>query len=281
MSDLSIFVSKLINDESAPASKVGDNIMHVIKTLMDIKAIDIRHYGRGARYVLKSRNILESYMRTYYPDDIKPASGRGVTSLAGKPAEPASAKRSLSQGMATASMRFFSGTLTYPDISVDANKMTHDLGVVSAQIYSDTPLRMECKKIGVVENLELFYYVEHLDETIDCALYAGERLHDALLDWLSTHGSEVDIIYFGAYSTSGVHEYIRLRDRLSANVSYYMPDNLDELFSNHVNRELLGNNIGDYRKISIKDDMSVKKIIDLMILHGGGLQQEVLLMGDE
>jgi|GEM_PF-6328995 len=280
MSELSIFLNKLINDESVSSVNIAESIQHVVKTMVDIGAIDMCEYGQDQRYVLNNTDVLKNYLHQYYPDDSKLVSRRNNQSKSRKDVDLSSAKRSMAQGMATASMRFFSGALTYPDVNIDACRMTRDLGVVSAQIYSDTPLRMECRKVSVVENLELFYYVEHLDETIDCALYASERLHNALLDWLAKHGQEIEVIYFGAYTTSGVQEYLRLQNRLKTCVSFYLPDNIDDLFSNYADRDLLNNNVEDYRKISHEDDDSIKKLVDLMARHGGGLEQEVLLMGD-
>lgn len=280
ISALSRFIDKLLREKSLPATKASRTIQNALQPMVDAGIIDLQKSGRGARYILNDAATLNSYIQQHYPGGLKSVTGRHRKIRENMPSSASDVKRSLAQGAATATMRFFSGQLTYPDIVVDANKMTRQLGVVSAQIYSDTLLRMECNKVAIVGNLELFYYVEHIHEELDCALYADRWLHNALLDWLCNHDKDIEFIYFGSYSPAGAQEYIRLRDRLNANVSFYIPDNLEELFCKHTDQALLRNHIADYRKIRSENDPAVKRLVALMAQHGGGVEQEVLLMGD-
>ena len=272
--------SSLVQGKTVPASGVSGSVRRAIQPLIAEGVISLQKYGRGARYVLHDLEALKVYLHKHYPGKSVLPPKRRKKARSCRQVTASEAKRSMAQGAATADMRFFSGKLTYPDVVIDANKVTRQLGVVSAQIYSDTPLRMECRKVAIVDNLELFYYVEHVHESLDCALYAGQRIHNALLDWLYEHDEDIEFIYFGAYSPLGAQEYIRLRDRLAAPVVFYIPDNLDTLFSRHIDQDLLREHIAEYRKIRSENDPSVKKLVDLMANHGGGIGQEVLLMGD-
>jgi hypothetical protein len=136
-------------------------------------------------------------------------------------------------------------------------------------------------RIGVVENLEVFYNVERVESGLDAAIYAGGRLSERVLCWLAGESMAMaELAHFGDYDPVGMAEYLRLRAACGDRVHMHMPADLAGRMGKYGKASLLtGRNAGLLATLRSSKDGAVREVVRLMDETGCGLEQEALLIG--
>lgn len=133
----------------------------------------------------------------------------------------------------------------------------------------------------IVENQECFLHSEELAvQGVDLFLRCntGGRMRKEFIDWLCAQEG-IQILHFGDYDPVGLEEFCRLKTVLGDRVHLFVPDGIEDLFSQVTTRDILerdGN-----RKVLARLKRGVSPEMDRivkLIMRYGPLEQEAVFL---
>ncbi len=272
-------LSRLLTNGSLPASSIADRDRRRLQVLFDSGVIKDVRSGAGRRIILLNQSALNSFIQSIYPSgiDAGPKSNLPPRGLAVAHLRDAK-KASATETEALFLRGFGHAVITDGNEILFVAEWTQKAGVAALRIDD------ECKwgfqgNIAVVENAEVFLNFERMGSSADLVLYAGGRLSDRVIRWLSSATMETNHIqHFGDYDPVGIDEYIRLRDACPGRVELYIPDDIEALFDAYGKRELLEKSWQILARLRKNPEPIVQRVIRLMDTYGVGLEQEILLL---
>ena len=133
--------------------------------------------------------------------------------------------------------------------------------------------------VATVEGPELFYRFDWDSLGIDVAILTYGRMSDRLCKWVTSASIEGQVTHFGDYDPVGLDEYQKMK-RKNDNINFYIPPDLKGYFEDKslVKPSLMEKNIAVLERLAKSKDPAIKFVIDLMRKHGGGLEQEFMLI---
>lgn len=275
-------LKQLLANGSVPASAVGRSGMGALRALFDTGALERARVGAGSVIAVRRRQAVEALARQLYPSGLDAAALVGtLPPRAAAVAAVRDAKRGRRGAAEPVLFRaFYPATLVgQPGGELDLLALTRLAGVAAVTLTPQTSWRF-AGRLGIVENLEVFYHVERIAPALDAALYAGGRLSERVVQWLAgeTMGA-TELTHFGDYDPVGLAEYLRLRHSCGPRTALFIPPDLPLLMHRFGKHSLLsGRNADLMRKLRAEADPTVRAVVALIDATGCGLEQEALLI---
>lgn len=168
-------------------------------------------------------------------------------------------------------------------IKVNAPKITQQTGCVALTLHDAgdiTRLPFLRGNIATVEGPELFYRFDWTTVDVSVAILTNGRMSERLLNWVASPMIEGNLTHFGDYDPVGLDEYRKLKER-APRTSFYLPPNLENHFKENrfLKPALMDKSSALLPRLAETKDASISTVIDLMQRYGGGVEQEVLLLG--
>lgn len=168
-------------------------------------------------------------------------------------------------------------------VKVDAPEITRQTGCVALTLQeagNGAELPFIQGNVATVEGPELFYRFDWATVDVSVAILTNGRMSDRLLSWVTSPMIEGRLIHFGDYDPVGLDEYRRLKER-APRATFYTPQNLENHFKQNkfLKPELMDKSSALLPRLAETQDVDVLTVIDLMQRYGGGVEQEVLLLG--
>ena len=275
-------LKQLLETGSVPVSAVGRRGMDALRGMLEAGALERARVGAGSVIAVRHPQVIEAVARQLYPSGLDAgAVGAGTPPRAAAVAAVRDAKRSRRGAEEPVMLRAFQPAVLagQPGEIIDLLAMTRRAGVAAVTLTQGAPWRF-AGRLGIVENLEVFYHVERLAPMLDAALYAGGRLSERVVQWLAGDAmSTAELTHFGDYDPVGLAEYLRLRRACGPRAALFLPANLPELIRRFGKRALLaGRNADLLRTLRAEPDPAVRTVVGLMDETGCGLEQEALLI---
>jgi hypothetical protein len=278
-----VILKQLLKHGSVPASAVGRSGLAGLRGLLDAGALERARVGAGSVIAVRCREAVEAVARQLYPSGLDAgAVAESMPPRAAAVAAVRDAKRSRRGAAEPVLLRAFHPvSLVGPSGGeLDLLALTRLAGAAAVTLTAGVSWRFG-GRLGIVENLEVFYHVERIAPTLDAALYAGGRLSGRVVEWLAGEAmSAAELTHFGDYDPVGVAEYLRLRRACGSRVALYLPANLSALMRRFGKRSLLaGRNASLLAELRAEADPALRTVVGLMDETGCGLEQESLLIG--
>ena len=268
----------LVAEGSLAASRLTDRDRSRLQSLFDTRVLAMEKGGGGKKVVVKNRDALDAFVLRSYPSGLQGSSAK-LTPRSRAVAELRDSKKARETGPLMVLLRGFDNCeLRVGKEVLEVAHWTELAGV--AALCLDGRQWEFTGLIAVVENLEVFWNFEKLKTGAQLAVYAQGRLSGRILGWLSSPAmAQARIIHCGDYDPVGLDEYLRLKTACPERAGLYLPANLEDLLSRYGKRELLlGSNGAILARLRKTEDQEVRRIVELIDLHGVGLEQEVLLL---
>ena len=277
-------LKQLLENGSVPVSAVGRSGLDALRGLLDAGALERTRVGAGSVIAVRQRQAVEAVARQLYPSGLESLAllETMATPRAAGVAGVRDAKRSRRGAAEPVLLRAFHAAplIGQAGQALDLLAMTGLAGVAAVTLTRGAPWRF-AGRLGIVENLELFYHVERIAPALDAALYAGGRLSERVVEWLAGEAMrEAELTHFGDYDPVGLAEYLRLRRACGPRAELFLPADLPALMRRFGKRSLLsGRNADLLRELRAEADPAVRAVVSLMDETGCGLEQEALLIG--
>lgn len=278
-----VILKQLLEHGSVPVSAVGRSGLAGLRGLLEAGALERARVGAGSVIAVRCREAVEAVARQLYPSGLDVgAVAATMPPRAAAVAAVRDAKRSRRGVAEPVLMRAFRPvSLVGPSGGeLDLLALTRLAGAAAVTLTEGVLWRF-AGRLGIVENLEVFYHVERIAPTLDAALYAGGRLSGRVVEWLAGEAmSAAELTHFGDYDPVGVAEYLRLRRACGSRAELFLPSNLSGLMRKFGKRSLLsGRNADLLGMLRAETDPAVRTVVGFMDETGCGLEQESLLIG--
>lgn len=135
--------------------------------------------------------------------------------------------------------------------------------------------------VATVENPTVFIRYDWTVTGVDLAIATYGRMSRRLVDWLASESMrDTRVIHFGDYDPVGLSEFCRLDAVLGDRCSLFVPEQIEQLFLNYSDRELLSRSAGLLSALHQSRHTSVWRVLRLMAEYGGALEHEALLIAE-
>lgn len=132
--------------------------------------------------------------------------------------------------------------------------------------------------VATVENHEQFALYDWAAKGFDAVILTSGRASNRLLDWFAGDSMKgAQYTHFGDYDPVGLDEFARMYGRLGERVRLFVPDNIEALFA-HSRLKLVTDSGKLLFRLSALRHPDIDLVIRLIQEHGGGLEQESLMM---
>jgi hypothetical protein len=133
--------------------------------------------------------------------------------------------------------------------------------------------------VATVENPTVFIRYDWAAAGVDMAIATYGRMSRRLIDWLASESMrDAQVIHYGDYDPVGLSEFCRLDIALGGRASLFIPDQIERLFSQYSDRELLSRSAGMLPSLQHNQHAGVQRVLRLMAEYGGALEHEALLI---
>jgi len=165
------------------------------------------------------------------------------------------------------------------DRTMNAAALTQRYGVCALKVDKEHLWSFD-GTIALVENLEVFWHIEHVMD-VDLAIYLAGRIANKIIAWFSsTAMRQAKFIHVGDYDPVGLAEFLRVYKACGDRVKLYVPKNIAYLFSMYGNQDLIRNKPKNQELLSqLKRSAhgDVLAILPLIERYGCVVEQEILL----
>lgn len=248
------------------------------QSLIDLEIAQIQRDGRSDYIVIIRPENFHNYILKRFPGGLSetPSSRLDGVMLRGN------SKLGGNAGHGILTFRVFSEKSVHY-LSFDAEKVTRELGLLSAAIHTENGVGFQISgQVVIVENLDVFMVIEQIIPTVDVAIYSGGILDSRVISWLNKSDNMLSVLHAGDYDATGLKEFIRYERELNHDVNFYLHDsiNIDD-FKRYGRAELVGKgrnlSLMDGIRKHETDDEGFNKSIEFILKSGAGLEQEFLL----
>lgn len=175
-------------------------------------------------------------------------------------------------------------TMAKNKVLIDAPEITRQAGCVALTLIDGcdiSELPFIRGNVATVEGPELFYRFDWATVDVSVAILTNGRMSERLLSWVTSRVIEGRLVHFGDYDPVGLDEYRRLKER-APRATFFIPKNLENHFKKNkfLKPELMDKSSALLPRLAATQDVDILTVIDLMQRYGGGVEQEVLLLGN-
>lgn len=279
MDSFAKLLKTLLDKSSIPVSSISKRNKEKLTTLFDTNVLEIKSIGAGKSVFVNHQEPLEIYAKKRYPSGLDAAIA-GTENRVDSTAVFKNSKRSYKSDKEAVLIRTISNqedhALVLNGCKLPVQNWCKKAGCAAIQIKNSDSLSVY-GSIGTVENIEAFWSFERFNVDVDLIFWTAGRMSTRFLDCLQVD-SKFQKIHFGDYDPVGVDDYLRLKEKYSR-ASFHIPDNIEYLFNEYGNEEILQKNQAIYERLrGTSQDKQAKYIVDLMSRYNCGLEQEALLI---
>lgn len=133
--------------------------------------------------------------------------------------------------------------------------------------------------VATVENPTVLIRYDWAAAGVDLAIATYGRMSRRLIDWLASGSmSDALVVHYGDYDPVGLGEFCRLEAVLGDRAKLFIPAQIERLFSQYSDRELLSRSAGLLPVLRQSCHAGVQRLLQLMASSGGAVEQEALLI---
>ena len=244
-----------------PSSEVRKSDLSAISNLEDLGFLSKQKRGNGQVYVLNDCHGYRQWEANIFPE------GTESASLSGKSRSEA--------GKTLRDTKLSSQTSPFLEMRLHSSQKCMTLGSMN-WYYQNSDYKLN-GTVVLIENLRTFLKSEIIFPESEVVIRYDGIISDVIIEILSN--SDCKIIIAPDYDPVGVLSYIRLKDKISDRTEFYLPKNLNDLFSSYSNRKLMSKskNKSTLRSLLNRDlDEPSAYVIQLIQKYNAGLEQETL-----
>lgn len=273
-------LAQLQRQGSVRDSRISDRMRQKLASLFDHDVLTRRRSGRGFRVHLEDREALRNFIEARYPNGLKGGDEDSLPPKAAAIARRGDSKKGAGHRRCPVLLRGFDGErLTADSEELPLARLTRHYGLAALEVTPACEWTISRGPVVLVENFESFMHVESVVEPLAVAVYTSGVVPDLVLRWLKRRCSQsVQFVHFADYDPKGLHEYCRIHDWFGDRLRLLVPDNFQNLLRRFAKRELLDDARGLFEQLRNSDLEEVRRIAGLLHRHGGGLEQEALLI---
>lgn len=267
-------VLSLRADGSVPRSRMSASVRKQAQSLFDTGALAEERRGGGRVIVIGNEAALCSFISTAYPG------GMVATDIDGEGSRTRGVRLhgdSKKTGNMELEIVVFRAAFPAPPFLVGP----HDGLTLGSFILTDNGGASFAGRVATVENHEQFALYEWESAGFDAVILTSGRASNRLIAWLaSDRMKDAQYTHFGDYDPVGLDEFARMYARLGERVRLFVPDNIEALFA-HSKLKLVTDSGKLLFRLSALRHPEIDRVIRLIREHGGGLEQESLLIGSD
>lgn len=133
--------------------------------------------------------------------------------------------------------------------------------------------------VATVENPTVLIRYDWEAAGVDLAVATYGRMSRRMIDWLASEPmGDTLVVHYGDYDPVGLSEFCRLEAALGQRASLFIPDQIERLFSQYSDRDLLSRSSGLLPALQQSSNAEVRRVVQLMAVSGGSVEQEALLI---
>lgn len=272
LDSLAGIILSLQTDGGVPYSRLSVSVRKRALSLFDTGALAVERKGGGHVVVIRNQGALSGYIAATYPG------GLYVTNVEGE-GNRTRGVRLYGDSKKTGSMDkeivVFRAAFPAPPFLTGKHKGL----ALGSFVLSDNAGASFTGRIATVENHEQFINYNWETDEFDAAILTSGRASNRLLDWLASDSMKgAQYTHFGDYDPVGLDEFARMYAKLGERVRLFVPHNLEALFA-HKKLKLVTDSGKMLFRLSALRHPDINRVIRLIQEHGGGLEQESLMIG--
>lgn len=288
LNSLASLLHQFLTTGEVVRSKISDRAKKDLVKLFDLGALREERRGGGWVVVVANQESLKRFVDRQFPSGLfgenDTSAGRRTQSLnrfgdtKSMPGLDFEFVLLRAFGDAQVTTKISSRT-----IKVDAPEITRQTGCVALTLQDTgdtTDLPFLRGNVATVEGPELFYRFDWATVGVSIAILTYGRMSERMLNWVASPMIDGDLTHFGDYDPVGLDEYRRLKER-APRATFYIPANLENYFKENkfLKPALMDKNSALLCRLAEMQDADILTVMDLMRRYGGGVEQEVLLLG--
>lgn len=274
LDSLAGIILMLQSGDSVPYSRMSASVRKQAQTLFDTGALAEERRGAGRVITIRNEAALNRFIAAAYPG------GLVATDIEGEGMRTRGVRLhrdSKKTGGMDMEVVVFRAALPAPPFLTGRYP---GLGVGSLILSDDAGASFARRRVATVENHEQFAMHNWEKDGFDVVILTSGRASNRLLDWLAGDSmGGAQYTHFGDYDPVGLDEFARMYARLGERVKLFIPSDIESLFAAYKKPKLMeGSGKLIYRLYALRHP-DIDRIIRLMQEHGGGLEQESLMIG--
>jgi hypothetical protein len=268
-------ISLLLKDGAAPRSAASARALARMQTLFDSGSLVIIRRGAGDAIKIANRSALDRFIDAEYPAGLNWKTDNPTR------ADAAFFAKDSKRGRVDFSLMTFHGRAgQYTQNGEDRCLRYGKPESVFLDDVADTnPVFSGITSIALIENIEVFRHYMKAGIVADMAFWTAGRMPGRFISWLASDAwpTATAIIHCGDYDVVGLREFDRVYQTLKERVRLHVPPDIETLFK-HGSGDLLDKQRDkQFQSLLRHPDANCRRIANLMIETGHGLEQEVLL----
>lgn len=250
-------------------------------------AVGLQRSGRGVIYRVIERQILQQHL-----NELMPLAAAELDADLPQRAGNIGLSRSSKSGQHGHGIHYLllkaQGTVGWHSTDsghiLDLQKATQEQGAAALTIGGNNDQSWSSDaELWLVENQALFDRLDWLphSEAASVAWYSG-HLRSCLIDWLAQQPRAPHIRLFPDYDGVGLHNYLRLRQRLGNQVSFWLMPDWEQRLRQFGNNALWQKTAVDFQAAMTRfqpmlaNEPDVHQLMRAMQTHGLALEQEAI-----
>lgn len=276
-------LADLTADGSVPASRMSAKARERLAPLFSADVLAEVRAGAGRRVEVRDADIMARFVMRHYPEGLfgDPAADEGLDRRTLALARYRDTK-------ALGGLDFEIVEYRLADMAplviggVPTGRPGTPGGLGAFVLYETRGADLDVQFAGVVatvENPTVFIRYDWAAAGVDLAIATYGRMSRRLIDWLASESMRyAQVIHYGDYDPVGLSEFCRLDIALGGRASLFVPDQIERLFSQYSDRELLSRSAGVLPSLQHNQQAGVQRVLRLMAEYGGALEHEALLI---
>lgn len=271
LNSLAGIILSLRADGSVPRSRMSASVRKQAQSLFDAGALDEERRGGGRVIVIRNEAALYSFVATAYPGGLIATDVEGEGNRTRGVRLHGDSKKT---GNMELEVVVFRAAFPAPPFLSGQ----HDGLTLGSFILANNASASFIGLVATVENHEQFALYDWVAKGFDAVILTSGRASNRLLDWIAGDSMKgAQYTHFGDYDPVGLDEFARMYARLGERVRLFVPDNIEALFA-HSRLKLVTDSGKLLFRLSALRHPDIDLVIRLIREHGGGLEQESLMM---
>lgn len=275
LDSLAGIILSLQAEGSVPYSRFSASVMRQAQSLFDTGALVVERKGGGRSVVIKNSVALNGFINANYPD------GLWGTVIDGEGNRTRGVRLhgdSKKTGNMDCEVVVFRADYPSPPFLTGRNEGF----TMGSFMLSDNAGASFSGRVATVENHELFAKYDWEAAGFHVALLTSGRASNRFISWLASDSmKDAQYTHFGDYDPVGLDEFARMYDKLGERIKLYIPENIEGMFKIYRNKKLVTDSGNLLFRLSTIHHPDIDRVTWLIREYGGGVEQEVLLMGSE
>jgi len=275
---------RLLTEGRLPLSAASRALLGWLAPLIATGVVERLRSGVGEQLLVRRAETLQAFVDQCYPAgvDVARAQTRGAAVAQFRDSKLSAVDAPdviLLRGVTGASLQSPRGSI------IDLAQATASHGAFALAV-ADLDQFALVGTVAIIENREAFFAAERLAVhglRARTFVLGNGRLSQRLRAWLAAQtvsSAPIELWHCGDYDAAGLSDYLALR-AAGARVHLFVPAQLGDLLQRYGKPALvLGNAELDRLRRQFADP-DVERVCALLLAHGGGLEQELLLLGTE